>query len=225
MYINKTATHKVVSNLVYHLAGYNQINIVDIKDLKFYHRDSVKRVKQILKNSTTVFNGWISASLKIKLIDGSFTFGRLLKNKNITFIYSENFIIKPTSIVYADHPDFEAELVNLLKMMRVYIGINKILKSHYDYLDLVIEPFSKLLKDLNLTKQLDSGFIVAHGDKCYSLMSDFTTTVERGRIAMLYLLTYTDLMDLPRHQYRVWVKTNYNKYLPLLRKAEKLSVL
>lgn len=99
------------------------------------------------------------------------------------------------------------------------------LSSHYDYLKLVIVNFSKLVFGEKHHFMMNSGMVVAHGDKgdCYKRSwEEHNIPFHRGML--MYLLTYTKVMDDEKHKSCEWVIENYPKYLPMIEEAEKLTL-
>ena len=99
------------------------------------------------------------------------------------------------------------------------------LNSHYDYLKLVIDNFSKLVFGEKHHLMMNSGMVVAHGDKggCYKgSWEEHNIPFHRGML--MYLLTYTKAMDEEKHKSCEWVIDNYPKYLPMIEEAEKLTL-
>lgn len=179
---------------------------------------------------TTKSVWWLGSFAVIPLIvkrdDGDGTYGVVIvKNDYQTFIVGPDVICLPIggwdSAITSDSPRWNTTFADILRLMRGHLKIPMDdIFSHYDYLDIIVDPLSKLLDARYITKHLHVGFIGAHGDKCYSLMGRKPWLV-KGRLALMYLLTYTDLMDMPRHQYREWIDINLPKYLPLMRRVEK----
>ena len=105
----------------------------------------------------------------------------------------------------------------------VSIGVNNFKLSHYDYLELVLNNFWLHVFNKSLRDSWNAGIIGAHGDKGYG----YRDTWEKAGISfhrgmMLYLLTYTgEIGDTPKHESCLWVINNYNKYLPMILKAEE----
>jgi len=67
-----------------------------------------------------------------------------------------------------------------------------------------------------------AGIIGAHGDKgyCYSrTWKDAGVSFEHGML--LYMLTYTDVMDRPEHESDQWVIEKYDEYLPIIQEVEE----
>lgn len=94
--------------------------------------------------------------------------------------------------------------------------------SHYKYLDAVIESFWVKVFGKTPSEMFCGGIVSAHGDKC----SDYKRSMpKRGipfnRSALLFLLTYTKLMDREKHLSEEWVVENYDKYVPLIIEAEQ----
>lgn len=99
------------------------------------------------------------------------------------------------------------------------------LDNHYNYLNLVIDSFSKLVFGEKYEFIMNSGMVSAHGDKGYgyhSLREEAGISKERGML--IYFLTYTKLMDDSKHKSCQWVIDNYPKYLPMIEEAEKLTL-
>lgn len=102
------------------------------------------------------------------------------------------------------------------------------MKNHYDYLDLMVPEISKVLwPDPGPAIRLDESDIVAHGDKCYGMMMSLEEHgIHPYHTALLYLLTYTDKMDWPKHESEKWILQNYSKYLSLIESLEsKLNIV
>lgn len=99
------------------------------------------------------------------------------------------------------------------------------LSNHYDYLDLVIDNFSKLVFGEKHEFIMNSSMISAHGDKGYGYKHIWTISdipFERGML--LYLLTYTKELDTDKSKSCQWVIDNYPKYLPMIEEAERLTL-
>lgn len=102
------------------------------------------------------------------------------------------------------------------------------MKSHYGYLDLMVPELSKTLwPDPVGVIKLDESDIVAHGDKCYGMMMSLEDhNIHPYHTALLYLLTYTDKMDRPKHESEKWVLQNYSEYKDLILELErKLNIV
>lgn len=99
------------------------------------------------------------------------------------------------------------------------------IKSHYDYLDAVIEQFGALVLSERERTQFNKGTVVAHGDKCYHYMDRARKDhgIHPFHFAILYLLTYTSLMDKPKHESYNWVVTKHEHYLPIIHRAEEAA--
>lgn len=200
-----------------------------IATLAQYHHYSLRTALKSF-GLTTKSVWWLGSFAVIPLLvkrnDGDGTYAIvILKNDYQTFIVGPSVICLPItgwdSAINSDSPKWNTTFADILRLMRGHLKIPMDdIFSHYDYLDIIVDPLSKLLDARNITKQLDIGFIGAHGDKCYGLMGRKPWLV-KGRLALMYLLSYTDLMDLPRHQYREWIDINLPKYLPLMRQVEK----
>lgn len=94
--------------------------------------------------------------------------------------------------------------------------------SHYKYLDAVIESFWVKVFGKTPSEMFCGGIVSAHGDKCFDYKFSMPKrNIPFNRSALLFLLTYTKLMDREKYLSEEWVVENYNKYVPLIIEAEK----
>jgi hypothetical protein len=94
--------------------------------------------------------------------------------------------------------------------------------SHYDYLDAMLNPFWMRVFGKIADDMWCGGIVTAHGDKCYGYKRRWAAKgINFYHGAMLYLLTYTRVMDQEKYLSGEWVIENYLKYLPVLEAAEK----
>ena len=94
--------------------------------------------------------------------------------------------------------------------------------SHYDYLDRMLNPFWKEVFGKTANEMWCGGIVGAHGDKCYGYKRAWAKhDIHFFRGALLFLLTYTKVMDREKHLSEKWVVDNYSKYLPAIEKVEK----
>lgn len=94
--------------------------------------------------------------------------------------------------------------------------------SHYKYLDAVIESFWVKVFGKTPSEMFCGGIVSAHGDKCFDYKFSMPKrNIPFNRSALLFLLTYTKLMDREKHLSEEWVVENYNKYVPLIIEAEQ----
>lgn len=141
-------------------------------------------------------------------------------------ILNESSLIHPTmySEYYTkltENPHWNVPLSIYIKEERTLSTLN----SHYDYLKLVIDNFSKLVFGEKHHFMMNSNMVVAHGDKgggYSSLWGEQGIPFHRGML--IYLLTYTKAMDAEKHKSCEWVIENYPKYLPMIEEAEKLTL-
>jgi len=103
----------------------------------------------------------------------------------------------------------------LLGDLRAVIEENRPVEhgSHYDFLDEHLDAFWVKATGKTLSDSWCAGIVSAHGDKGYGYRRDW----ERAGIhfyhgMMLYLLTYTSIMDRPKHESRQWVIDNYGRF-------------
>lgn len=94
--------------------------------------------------------------------------------------------------------------------------------SHYKYLDAVIESFWVKVFGKTPSEMFCGGIVSAHGDKCYDYKFSMPKrNIPFNRSALLFLLTYTKLMDREKNLSEEWVVENYNKYVTLIIEAEQ----
>lgn len=89
--------------------------------------------------------------------------------------------------------------------------------SHYKFLDEHLAKFWTEAGAGNMTKGDASGMSGSHGDKGYQYADEWE---ERGihfyHGMMLYMLTYSSLMDMPKHKSSEWVAKNYLRFRSIL---------
>lgn len=142
----------------------------------------------------------------------------LIKLGDVIFGYGCDALLLPNGAVITQPSDDDWK--------ELFMAIPKIgwsFDSHYKYLEFCIDTFGELVFNKPNSFHFNGGFIGAHGDKCYGYMLDSMVNhgIHPHRFAMLYLLTYSAVMDRPKHESEQWVVDNYDKYLPLLIKAEE----
>lgn len=100
--------------------------------------------------------------------------------------------------------------------------VNQFELSGYDYLEMILPMFAKVVKLSDPSVNLSYGYITAHGDKAYGYK---TTWLNHGipffHGLLLYLLTYTKAMDREKHLSDEWVISSYEKYRPMIRFVEE----
>ena len=113
------------------------------------------------------------------------------------------------------------------KQVFVDIGPNNFEMCHYDYLDIILDEFWKLVFGKTANEMFCGGIVSAHGDKAYGYKHQWEEAgIPFQRGVLLFLLTYTpELGDTPKHESDEWVIRNYQKYLPHIEAAEKLAGL
>lgn len=94
--------------------------------------------------------------------------------------------------------------------------------NHYDYLNRILEPFWKEVFGKTPSEMWCGGIVSAHGDKCRGYERDWEKHgINFNRGSLLFLLTYTkEFGDNEKHMSDQWVIDNYQKYLPMIEKAE-----
>jgi len=89
--------------------------------------------------------------------------------------------------------------------------------SHYEFLDHHLDDFWQAVLGKSLSDSFCAGIVSAHGDKGYCYRRQWA---EKGihfyHGMMIFLLTYTDIMDRPMHEAGQWVIDNYERFKPHL---------
>lgn len=90
--------------------------------------------------------------------------------------------------------------------------------NHYRYLEEHIDAFWQRVLD---RKPVHADTIYAHGNEGYGFKKGWQKEgIHFHHAMMLYLLTYTELMDRPEHRRYEWVIDNYPFYAHLLPDAK-----
>lgn len=114
-----------------------------------------------------------------------------------------------------EHIKYKKYMGEVCEKDSVHVG------SHYDYLDLIIPIFFKLVFGEQVKPSYYAGLSSAHGDKCCGYKYSWQENgINFYRGALLYMLTYTSELDVEKHKSKEWVINNYQKYLPLIETAE-----
>ena len=97
--------------------------------------------------------------------------------------------------------------------------------SHYDYLNIMLEPFWLEVFGKTASEIWCGGIVGAHGDKCRGYNRDWKANgINKYRGSLIFLLAYTSECRNDMASVDQWVIDNYNKYLPAIIKTEE-SVL
>lgn len=85
--------------------------------------------------------------------------------------------------------------------------------NHYKWLDKHLNTFWLSVFGKSLRDTFSAGIVSAHGDKGYQYQSDWANAgIPFPHAMAMYMLTYTNVMDMEKHQSREWVIQNYPKY-------------
>lgn len=122
----------------------------------------------------------------------------------------------------SDNPKFITEKGKKLKDIQVYNTGLLEFTNHYDYLEVMLEPFWLLVFGKTPSQMMCGGIVGAHGDKGYGYRSTWEENdISYQRGMLLYLLTYTKEMTEDKCKSRDWVIDKYKHYLPMIEAAEK----
>jgi len=82
--------------------------------------------------------------------------------------------------------------------------------SHYTFLDKHLDDFWQQVFGKPLSETGCAGIVSAHGDKAYAYKQDWEDAgIHFYHGVMLFMLTYTKLMDSPQHESKEWVIDQY----------------
>lgn len=94
-------------------------------------------------------------------------------------------------------------------------------RSHYDYLEFVIDRFWPKVFGKTRNEMFCGCNVGAHADKCDGYKFDWNDAgIPFYHGVLLFLLTYTKLMDRPKHESGEWVIENYEKFNSMIFEAE-----
>lgn len=95
--------------------------------------------------------------------------------------------------------------------------------NQYEYMENYLDSFWIEIFGKNLKETFCSGIISAHGDKCYQYRKYWQENeVPFNHGCMIYMLTYTNLLDRPKHLSKEFVVEMYHrKYKEIIIKLEK----
>lgn len=130
--------------------------------------------------------------------------------------YVNNFVVE-------NDKEFDDDSWSMVDISILEMGLYPVARrSHYDYLNSVIERFWVKVFDKTMDEMWCSAIVIAHGDKCEGYKyewSDLDIPFFHG--VLLYLLTYTKIMDMPKHESSEWVVKNYERFKPMILEAEE----
>ena len=94
--------------------------------------------------------------------------------------------------------------------------------SHYDYLNIMLEPFWLEVFGKTASEMWCGGIVSAHGDKCSTYNHTWKMKgINKYRGALIFLLAYTKECKQAKSKVDQWVIDNYEKYLPVIVKVEE----
>ena len=89
--------------------------------------------------------------------------------------------------------------------------------NHYKWLEKYLPQFWRAVFDKSLDDMGYAGIICAHGDKAYQYRDEWEDAgIPFPHGVALFMLTYTEKMDRPKHESCEWVIDNYQWYVDLL---------
>jgi len=107
---------------------------------------------------------------------------------------------------------------------KVFIKTKKTMefRNHYTYLNMILTDFWIMVFNKTPEEMWCAGIVSAHGDKCDRTNRDWKEAgIPFNHGALLFLLTYTKLMDYEKCEYSKWVIDNYPKYKDIIIKIEQ----
>lgn len=93
--------------------------------------------------------------------------------------------------------------------------------NHYAYLNMLLNPFWQEVFGKTASEMFCGGMPSAHGDKAYGYKDAWRKAgIPFRHGVLLFLLTYTKVMDEEKHKSEQWVIDHYQEYLPRILAAE-----
>ena len=222
-----------------HSVEVDHLEVFDYADL--FHWPSLKNcvfleVGGLPKNVKTIVDFFKStkAGYAFELEKGGAIFGFSAKDISVRGIRTENalYVLNGQEVVrYRESEVHHIAVMEgggyrktnaLLRDAFLEAGSAAFHLRHYRYLDMVLPIFSKMVKFIEPTCILELGDIAAHGDKCYQYIRDWEKAgIPFNRGALLFLMTYTQAMDMEKHQSCEWVIKNYGRFKSILNVIEE----
>lgn len=108
--------------------------------------------------------------------------------------------------------------------IKVYNDQKVFYSNHYLYLEHMLDYFWKEVFGKTSSEMRCDGIIISHGDKCYSYRNIWLKHgINHNRGSLIWLLSYTkEFEGNEKHKSKQWVVDNYQKYLPMIERAEAL---
>lgn len=130
----------------------------------------------------------------------------------------DTFIEKMNS----DNPKFITEKGKKLKDIRIYNTKILSFDNHYDYLEVMLEPFWLQVFGKTPSEMMRGGIIGAHGDKGNGYEKQWKDNeISFNRGMLIYLLTWTTEMTEEKSKSEQWVIDKYHYYLSTIEEVEK----
>lgn len=137
-------------------------------------------------------------------------------DKMFFFNAEEAYVVENDEVVKVD--DVEA----LMKTFMTEVGYEKFYVNQYKYCDAIIDNFWKLVFNKTAKEMWCDGITCAHGDKAYGYKDDWKKAgIPFNRGVMMFLLTYTSLLDREKCESCEWVIDNYPKYIAIFEQVEQ----
>lgn len=180
------------------------------------------------------FFSFIKPGTSFELQNGGQIFGFAEKNtevrgirteKSLYVLYDQEVVAyREDEVIYIAIQDQDSYMKAnaLLRQGFLEAGSGAFTINHYCYLELVLPIFSRMIGFIEPKCQISEGYIAAHGDKCYQYRSAWEEVgIPFNRGALLFLLTYTVIMDMEKHLSCEWVIKNYGRFKSILNVIEK----
>lgn len=209
-------------NELYHWTSLKNCALLEIADLP-------KNVKSIVDFFNMTEPGYV-----FELERGSAIFGfkqkdvivRGFRCPNSLYVYNghEVAVYRNNEVLHATTESDGGywKVSAILRQGFLEAGSDKFNIRHYRYLDMVLPIFSKLVKFVEPSCILEPGIITAHGDKCYQYEDRWNEAgVPFNRGTLLFLMTYTAIMDMEKSKSCEWVIKNYGRFRSILDTIEK----
>lgn len=132
-------------------------------------------------------------------------------------------IIELTNNLVENEKDYDDDSWSMLDISILETSLYQVgHRSHYDYLNSVIERFWMKVFGKTMDEMWCSAIVTEHGDKCSGYRYEWNDSdIPFFHGVLLYLLTYTKIMDVPKDESSEWVVKNYERFKPMILEAEE----
>ena len=149
----------------------------------------------------------------------SYSFPKVALNQAIALFENKEELLRQIPLLEAGEVSplgFTNSEISFISNKTLHCG------SHYDYLNIMLEPFWLEVFGKTASEMWCGGIVSAHGDKCSTYNHTWKMKgINKYRGALIFLLAYTKECKEDKCRVDQWVIDNYEKYLPVIVKVEE----